>query len=327
MNTEEVLIIGGAGFIGANLALTIQHRFPLAKVTIVDDFTSNPMDCHKEKARKANKWKNLRSFKGEVHDIQDMLAGMEENPEYSGDYGYKYLYFLAACTDTTVKDYSYQMNSGPRLFQAINDYYRFDRIVYASSASVYGKTTVPNKESDPFGPDTPYAFSKVQLEAVNRSLRHSTGFRFFNVYGPGEAFKRTPSMIHQMTLAALRGEKVKLFKYGEQVRDMVHINDVVNVLIAASSQISGQIYNLGSGAGTTFNQMAEIIGKVLGKPLDIEWVMNPHYHYQEYTCADLTLLKEQVDYTPIDPKEGIENYVKYLKTEFDRQSKKVPENP
>lgn len=111
--------------------------------------------------------------------------------------------------------------------------------VYASSASVYGNSPSPQVEDGPLAPLNFYAQSKLRLESFARNFSEQNavpviGLRYFNVYGPGEQYKgRRASMVSQIASAASSGRPIKLFKYGEQTRDWVHVEDVATINVAA----------------------------------------------------------------------------------------------
>src|SRR4029078_5142882 len=127
------------------------------------------------------------------------------------------------------------------------------RVIWASSCSVYGRGAVPMKESQPPDPLNTYAFSKLCMERLAAryadKLAHPiVGLRYSNVYGPGEAHKgKLASMIHQLAMQMRAGKRPRIFTAGEQKRDFVYIDDVVDANLAAmKSKVSG-VFNSGAG--------------------------------------------------------------------------------
>jgi ADP-L-glycero-D-manno-heptose 6-epimerase len=117
-------------------------------------------------------------------------------------------------------------------------------------------------------------------------------------------------MIYKLAEQAKHYNKVSIFKDGEQRRDHIHVNEVVEANIAAS-QVTAKpgIYNIGSGQSITFNQIVDVIRRV--KPdLETEFIDNPYEFYQDFTCADITNTKESIYWRPAHLSyERIEKYV------------------
>jgi ADP-L-glycero-D-manno-heptose 6-epimerase len=143
------------------------------------------------------------------------------------------------------------------------------------------------------------------------------GLRYFNVYGPGEAHKdHMASMVHQLAGQMLAGRRPRIFYDGTQARDQVYVRDAVAATIAAASDgATSGIYNVGSGAATTFNQIVTMLNRALGADLEPEYFENPHRFYQDYTCADLTETKAGLRWKPRhQPEDAIGEYARWLKT-------------
>lgn len=155
---------------------------------------------------------------------------------------------------------------------------------YSSSASVYGRGTVFN-ESAPPDPCSPYAWSKYMFERFARSRNWGIpvqGFRYFNVYGPGEGHKTQPSPFE----AFARQQTIRLFNGSENIkRDFVPVQRVVQTHIEFLKVPESGIWNCGTGQTTSFLDVA----KTFNRP--IEFVSMPAdlaNSYQYYTCADNT---------------------------------------
>lgn len=160
------------------------------------------------------------------------------------------------------------------------------RIVYASSASIYGNGPVPLVETNKPDPLSLYAESKLAFdEWVLANNFPAVGLRYTNVYGNFEAHKgRRASMISKMIQSAIRGESFKLFKYGDQQRDWVYVDDVVALnRLMMDSDVVG-IVNCGSGQVSTFNQLAQTISGILGVENKIEYI-DCHIKFQTNTSV------------------------------------------
>jgi len=299
---KHVVITGGAGFIGSNLVHEMAKRFPDAALTVVDDFRSGH-------------FKNLEGFKGDV--IAEDLAQLDMK-HYFGGRKVDLIFHLASITDTTDHDQFRQAHDNVESWRNLLNYFegRKTRLVYASSAAVYGIAAGVNKVDQAPKPANIYAFSKVQLDNLARRWAGENpsqvvvGLRYFNVYGPREAHKGTASsMILQLAQQIRRGQAPRIFKHGEQIRDFVYVKDIVNCTILAAKARTSGIYNAGSGAPRSFNDIVANLNRVLNTQWQPEYIDNPHAHYQPHTEADLTLTTRALRYAPkFTLEKGIDDY-------------------
>ncbi len=305
----RILVTGGAGFIGSNLALTLQEKFPTAKIYVLDNFSSGH-------------FKNLRGFKGEVitGDVRDRELWGYLRKKFTFDV----IFHKAAITDTTVEDQRLVMETNAESFRFLLDC-ALDwnaKVIYASSAGVYGKTPPPMREEEGLQPENVYGFSKLMMDRIAMGYMERypemkiVGLRYFNVYGPREEFKgKSASMVYQLALKMIHGQKPRLFKWGEQRRDFVYIKDAVKAnLLALERDVSG-IFNVGTGEARSFNELVEILNRELGTSYEVEYFDCPYDFYQEFTQADLTKAKEFLGYEPeYSLEEGVKDYLSYIRS-------------
>jgi ADP-L-glycero-D-manno-heptose 6-epimerase len=196
------------------------------------------------------------------------------------------------------------------------------KVIYASSAGVYGNSEPPMVEDRGLEPENIYGFSKLMMDRIASDYMRRypemriVGFRYFNVYGPREAYKgKTASMIYQLAVKMMRGERPRIFKWGEQKRDFVYIKDVVKAnLLALEKDVSG-IFNIATGRARSFNEIIEILNRELGTNLETEYFDCPYDFYQEYTEADISKARRELGYEPeYSLEEGIKDYLTYLRT-------------
>jgi ADP-L-glycero-D-manno-heptose 6-epimerase len=272
---QKILITGGAGFIGSNLALTIQGSFPHTDITVLDTFH------HRQS------FKNLAGFNGQI--IMANLA-IERVPYCE----YDIVYHLASNTDTTDDDLQGQIRNNVAAFENVLKI-SCRQLIYASSASVYGPQTNPiSKETDARNPANAYAFTKQQLEnmAAKVAGRTVTGFRFFNVFGRNEGCKgHSASMVTQIMKAVKTGEDVCLFTGGEQKRDWIYVKDLVDLLMTATYHNHSGVFNAGSGVASSFNEIAKLAGLIYHKTPNVKYKAVKYDFFQEHTQADLTKVK------------------------------------
>ncbi|WP_029522218.1 ADP-glyceromanno-heptose 6-epimerase [Persephonella sp. KM09-Lau-8] len=309
---NSILITGGAGFIGANLALELQERYPKAKILILDDFSS------------AN-FKNLKKFKGEVLACD---VSTDELFFKVDDFQPELIFHMASITDTTVTDQELMMRKNVDGFKNILELAEDSEatVVYASSASVYGnvKEKVPLSEDREKSPENVYAFSKYIMDNIARDFSEQTGLkvvgvRYFNVYGPGEAHKgKFASMIYQLYLQMKKNKRPRIFKWGEQKRDFVYVRDAVDATILAKEAPQSTVYNVGSGEARSFNEVIALLNKNLGTDFEPEYFDCPYDFYQEFTQADMRKIKEELGFVPkYNLEKGIEEYIAILEGKID----------
>jgi len=299
---KHVVITGGAGFVGSNLAHEMAKRYPGADLTVVDDFRSGS-------------FKNLEGFKGDV--IAADLANLDLK-HYFGGHKIDLVFHLASITDTTDHNQFRQVHDNVESWRNLLNYFegRKTRLVYASSAATYGIAAGVNKVDQPPKPANVYAFSKVQLDnlarrwAAENPKQQVVGLRYFNVYGPREAHKGpASSMILQLAQQIRRGQAPRIFRNGEQIRDFVYVKDIVNCTILAAKARTSGIYNAGSGVPRSFNDIVANLNRVLNTQWQPEYIDNPHAHYQPHTEADLSLTTKALRYTPkFTLEKGIDDY-------------------
>jgi ADP-L-glycero-D-manno-heptose 6-epimerase len=302
----NLLITGGAGFIGSNLTLALQEKFPNARLTVVDDFRSG-------------NFKNLAGYRGDF--VAQNLAVLNWREQF-GEERFDAIFHLASITDTTLHDQFVQVHDNVESFRRLLNFARLTktRIIYASSASTYGAVTQASVESNGAAPANVYSFSKVIMDNIAmRAAAESLdwiiiGLRYFNVYGPREAHKNVPaSMIYHLAQQMRSGQRPRIFKHGEQKRDFVYVKDAVEATIGALHAQTSGIYNVGSGQARSFNELVDILNKQLGTNLQPDYIDNPHAHYQTFTQADLTNARRALSYEPrFTLEDGVRDYMQWL---------------
>jgi ADP-L-glycero-D-manno-heptose 6-epimerase len=310
---KTVLITGGAGFIGANLAMHIQQHSPECRVVVFDAFV-------------LGHFQNLRGFRGEC------VAGdisVAEDLQQLAPYRFDYIFHQAAISDTTVTDQQRVVRVNTNAFRRILDLAASlsAPLVYASSAGVYGNSPAPNRVGCGEYPENVYGFSKLMMDHLARQYVaghavRAVGLRYFNVYGPRESYKgRMASMILQLGLQLLAGRRPRLFKHGEQKRDFVFVEDVVQANLLALGAKSSGVYNVGSGRAREFRELLQILQEALGVQRETEYIDNPWEFYQQHTEADLTQTAADLGYTPRFTLEaGIESYAAEIRRLAKRMS-------
>jgi ADP-L-glycero-D-manno-heptose 6-epimerase len=310
------IVTGGAGFIGSAFITKLNEK-GIDQILVVDEL------------EQSDKWKNLRSksFLDFIHKnsfIQKIEAG-QKIPGLQG------IIHMGACSSTTEKNVDFLMENNYRYTATLAAYAldRKVRFVYASSAATYGDGAFgyadDEQTANKLQPLNPYGFSKQIFDLfVLRSDLESkmAGIKFFNVYGPNEAHKGD---MRSMVLKAYEQVKttgtVKLFKSyrpdykdGEQKRDFIYIKDCTEVMywLLTNPRVNG-IFNLGTGAARTWNDLARAVFSALGKTPSIDYIEMPlplRDQYQYFTEAKMAKLKAAgcpVAFTSLE--EGVKDYV------------------
>src|ERR1700757_4389230 len=157
LSSPNLIVTGGAGFIGSNLTLALQEKFPDARLTVIDDFRSG-------------NFKNLEGYRGDF--LAENLANLDWQEKF-GDpaaAGFDAIFHLASITDTTLHNQFIQVHDNVESFRRLLNFARptKTRIIYASSAATYGAATEASVESNGAAPANIYAFSKVIMDNMAR---------------------------------------------------------------------------------------------------------------------------------------------------------------
>lgn len=209
------------------------------------------------------------------------------------------------------------------------------KVIYASSSSLYNGLPGPYKETAVISPKTFYESSFLCREITARTyyLEHgvnSVGLRYFSVYGPSEKHKgKFANNISQFIWDIQKGKNPLIYGDGSQSRDFTFVDDVVQANILAMIKEEQQqnysenesnnhespynIYNIGTGTETSFNQVIQIINKLLGTEIRPIYVNNPIHNYVQHTRADISKAKSELGYEPkwTDIEAGIRELLTY----------------
>jgi ADP-L-glycero-D-manno-heptose 6-epimerase len=323
-----ILVTGGAGFIGSNIAAALCERGGV--VTVCD------------RLRHEGKWRNLAKTA-----IADIVAPEELDSWLDGKAGLEAVVHMGAISSTTATDadHTFEVNVGlsTRLWKWCASHRT--PFVYASSAATYGAGEQGFVDDDRaeallrLRPLNVYGWSKCFFDrrvanAVARGEQAPpqwVGLKFFNVYGPNEYHKGSmQSVVAQKFPLADAGAPITLFKShdpryadGGQLRDFVYVRDCVDVVLWLLQQprVNG-IYNLGTGEARSFADVARAITAALGVPARIEYIPMPDAirpNYQYFTKADMRRLREAGYEAPFTSLEaGVRDYVTNYLAKDDR---------
>lgn len=318
---KTIVITGGGGFIGSNIAALLAAKTNY-QIVVVDEFGED------------DKWRNLRN-----HHVAEILspANLFYWLEMNGSQVEAILNF-GSIASTTERHAGMLIESNQSLpillwrWCAENN----TRLIYASSSAVYGQgengfdDTLDIDYMNSLRPLYPLGWSKLMFDRfVATQVKDGlptppqwVGLRLFNVYGPNEYHKEEQrSVIHKIYPSALHDHAVKLYKSqcpgvedGQQKRDFIHVQDCAKVVswLIDHPEVSG-LFNLGSGQARSFEDMAKAIFHALGKVPQIKYVDMPselETMYQYFTEAKLDALRE-AGYVPpmMSLEDGIKDYI------------------
>ena len=311
-NNKTILITGGAGFIGSNLAFYFQEHYPQAKVIVFDKFRSEETFSNGN-LKSLGHFKNLLGFNGIV--ISGDIT-KKEDLEKLQEFDIDYIFHEAAISDTTVSDQKIMIDTNVNAFKDLCDLaVRKDAVmIYASSAATYGDSNIFKVGYEK--PNNVYGFSKLMMDNLAKEYYDKLkiiGLKYFNVYGQREYFKgKTASMVLQFGLQLLKGESARLFEGSDKIkRDFVYIEDVIQANIKACESIKNGVYNVGTGVARSFQEIVDILKKELGIKRDDVYIPNPYAkQYQYFTQADIEDTKRYLNYNPrFSLEEGIRTYL------------------
>lgn len=320
--SSPLLVTGAAGFIGARFIESCNQRdIPVISVDSLAHFAARPEHQDVDFGQKVDR-----------ENLFDWLKVHE--PELRA------IVHLGACSDTTQLDESYLRQVNVEYSQKLWNHATERKLpfIYASSAATYGGGELGYDDREDLIPRlrplNPYGESKrlfdlwaLEQEKAGHHPPRWAGFKFFNVYGFGERHKNKMAsvVLHAFDQIRERGQ-VRLFKshrediaHGEQKRDFIYVDDVVDVLHFAlsHSDLKRGIYNLGSGEARTFLDLVRATFSSLGHPEKIEFIDTPvaiRERYQYFTEANMERLKKAGYTRPFTSLEqGVRSYVERLK--------------
>ncbi|WP_226532012.1 NAD-dependent epimerase/dehydratase family protein [Microbacterium paraoxydans] len=258
-----VLITGGAGFIGSNLARHINRVSPDTEVRVFDDLSTGRRD-NLEGVR-------AEFVEGSLTDVDAVVAAAD------GVTAIAHLGALGSVprsVDNPLGSHDANLTGTLNLLEAARSHGAY--VTFASSSSVYGaNTTLPKSEFDWTRPMSPYAVTKLGAEAYVLAYSHSYGlptlaFRFFNVYGPYQpADHAYAAVIPRFLDAALSGRPAVIHGDGQQSRDFTHVDTVCQTLWSAIERRLDlpDPVNLAFGTRTTLLELLDVMEDELGQPI------------------------------------------------------------
>jgi UDP-glucose 4-epimerase len=262
---RRVLVTGGAGFVGGALARRLAAGG--AHVSVIDDFSTGRPEAVPA---------GSTVVQGSITDVDTVRALVAEHP---------WIFHLAArsiiaSTRDPREDFETNAAGTLNLLLAAREC-RVERLVYASSASIYGNPrTLPINEDDSVAALSPYAASKLCGEQYCLAFHASYGVpaaivRYSNVYGPGQRWDNPNSgVVTKFLAAAAAGRPMPIHGDGQQTRDFTFVEDAVDATLIAGThpRAEGEVFNVGTGIETSVIEVARTIARSLGVEPAVEHI-------------------------------------------------------
>ena len=304
------LVTGGAGFIGSNIVDELVRRGH--QVTVLDDLS-------------AGKESNLADVRGKIDlrigSITD-LATVQ-----SACHGAEYVIHLAARTSVPrsvqnpIETNHVNIDGTLNVLVAARDA-KVRRFVYAASSSAYGETpTLPKTEAMQPNPISPYGITKYVGELYAQVFGRVYGLenvcvRYFNVFGPRQdPTSQYSGVLSRFMLAVIEGQPPVVYGDGEQSRDFTFIENIVDETLRAceAKGASGMVFNGGTGARITLNQVLKLLEKVTGKKIQAKYDP-PRAGDIRDSQADVSLARKVLGYEPrVQFEEGLQRTWEWFK--------------
>ncbi|PSG98669.1 MAG: nucleoside-diphosphate sugar epimerase [Nanohaloarchaea archaeon SW_7_43_1] len=310
---EKALVTGGAGFIGSNIVHQLVDRG--INVVVLDSLYLGSES-------------NLGDVRDEIEFIQGSVTDREKVEQAVE--GCDTVFHQAARSsspmhkDEPVEGAKVNVEGFINTVEAAKNA-EVEKIVYASTSSMYGSVEPPHSEKQVVTPTNLYTASKMSRElyakVYSRSTKiHFTGLRYFSVYGPREKAKGDyANVITQFMWKMMEDKKPVIWGDGTQSRDFTYVKDIARANIKAAEikeETNGEYYNIGTGTDTSFNDLTDTLNKVLDKSIEPEYIKHPRDNPVMTTKAHLERTKKELGWEPqVELREGLEKTYSFYRNQ------------
>ena len=318
---KTVLVTGGAGAIGSNLALALSE-FDVKRIFVLDNLSSS----HEWNLRMDPK---IQFVKGDILDEKDLAQAFHSHPQI--------VYHLAAhFANQSSVDYpelDLQVN-GLGILKVLEHSQRagVDRFVYASSGcGIYGSDTPMPFTEDYVSMDlyTPYQVTKMLGELYTNMFHNLydlpiVNARFFNSYGPGEVPGKYRNVIPNFFYWAMQGQPLPITGSGDETRDFTYVGDIVNGLLAcaAADEAVGEAINLATGREIRILDLANWVNEITRNKAGIVFKDRRNWDKKNRLLASIEKARKLLHYEPkMDFKDGLKQVYRWFEKNWDNIQK------
>jgi len=311
---KRIVVTGAAGFIGSNLTDRLLELG--AEVIGIDNLFSGRIDNLED----ALKNRNFQFVKGDVRDLNFLLDIFKDIDIIYHEASFvsvpQSVKMPSSCNDFNVNGILNILNAARKK--------DIERIIFASSASVYGDSpTLPKKEDMRRLPLSPYGVSKLACEAYIQSYHHVYGLnasclRYFNIYGPRQRDSPYSGVIAIWVGRIIRNEDLIIFGDGENIRDFTYVKDIVQAnLLAVEHDIGGEILNIACGSPITMTELAKLMLKLTNKEnLNIEYT-DPRPGDILHSYGDISKAKKLIGFeAQFNQEDGLRDYFLWYRKNY-----------
>jgi len=311
---KQILVTGGAGFIGSHLVEELLKRNFFVK--ILDNFSTGKLEnlAHLDQNK-------IQIIKGDVSHFENVFEAAQH---------VEAIYHEAALVSVPLSIQNPQLSFQTNSLGSFNVFetarrLNISKVIYASSAAVYGTNQhLPLKETELCEPLSPYALEKHYTEQLAHLYFHlygisSVGLRYFNVYGE----RQDPTSPYSGVISIfvdklLKDQNITIFGDGEQTRDFIYVKDVIsaNILALQSLEKNAQIFNVGTQMSITINKLLFILQTQL-KTSIIPTYQPSRAGDIKNSCANNSKLKKMLQWSPqFSIEEGFAYYLTWQKQQL-----------
>ena len=307
----QVLVTGGAGFIGHHLVTALANRG--ARVRVFDDLSSG------RTARLENLAGQIELAVGSVADSAALAGAMRDVEIVFHEAA------LVSVPQSIGRPLDYQLVNSTGTLNVLEAARQAGvrRVVYAASSSAYGpQTTMPVIESMHPNPISPYAVTKLSGEMHCSVYASAYGLetislRYFNVFGPGQDPKsQYGALIPNVVTRVLRGQRPVIYGDGGQTRDFCFVGNIVeaNLLAAEAPRLTGDVVNIACGRRVSINQVVQLTNRLLGTDVQIDYQPERAGEVRD-SLADISKARAVIGYEPkVQFEEGLARAIEFYRT-------------
>jgi UDP-glucose 4-epimerase len=266
---SRIAVIGGAGLIGSYIVDQLLLE-PIEEVVVFDNFVRGGLT----NLAAAMSDSRVRVVRGSITDqeaLRDALSGIDGVFQLAS-------LWLGECLNDPRSAWEVNVMGMWNILEACLDL-KVKRVVYSSSASVYGNALfTPMTEDHPFNNRTTYGATKIACEQMLRAMyvQHKlpyVGHRYMNIYGPRMDYQGTyVSVIMKVIDRILAGERPEIFGDGSQVYDFIYVEDAAKAnVLSMKAECADEFFNIGMGVGTTINELVRVLLQLLHSDLEPEY--------------------------------------------------------